>query len=290
MPTLQQLRRTIQHASDLQSVVRTMKSLAAVSIRGYENAADALDDYAHTVRLGLMALSFEITPFPPRTRPPKDGRRALLVFGSDQGMCGSFNEVLAGSLDDQLENADTKPDIFCVGTRLAALLRARSHEPDATFQVPMSVESAVDVVQDLIVTVAAEDQESFSLLNVAYNRHTGGSSYEPNHLQLLPIDKYWLRQMDQEKWPTNAMPFLRIDASTMFRRVTQEWIFAALTQAMCHSLASENAARLAAMQAAENNIEERLDTLTLSYHQQRQQQITEELQDISAGFQALSND
>ena len=65
-------------------------------------------------------------------------------------------------------------------------------------------------------------------------------------------------------------------------------LFVSLYQALAESLASENAARLGAMQAAENNIEERLQDLHLQYNQLRQSTITEELLDIVAGFEVLT--
>jgi F-type H+-transporting ATPase subunit gamma len=69
----------------------------------------------------------------------------------------------------------------------------------------------------------------------------------------------------------------------------RQYLFVALHRATVESLASENAARLSSMQAAEKNIEERLTDLTAEYRQQRQNSITGELLDIVSGFEALKN-
>jgi F-type H+-transporting ATPase subunit gamma len=79
-----------------------------------------------------------------------------------------------------------------------------------------------------------------------------------------------------------------MDRARLLYDLLGQYLFVTLYQALAESLASENAARLAAMQAAENNIEERLKDLRLQYNQLRQSTITEELLDIVAGFEALT--
>ena len=76
---------------------------------------------------------------------------------------------------------------------------------------------------------------------------------------------------------------LELGLSSLIR----QHLFAAFYQALAGSLAAENAARLASMQAAENNIEQRLDEFTAQYHRRRQNAITEELLDVTAGFEIL---
>lgn len=73
----------------------------------------------------------------------------------------------------------------------------------------------------------------------------------------------------------------------MLSELIRQHLFSVLHRAFAESLASENAARLAVMQAAEKNIDERLDHLTTRFHQQRQAGITEELLDVMSGFEAL---
>src|ERR1700728_2073327 len=92
------LQRKIASAGDLQSVVRTMKALAASSIGQYEKSVRALGDYYHTVELGLGACFRESKPVAPmvKWKEPSDARAiGAVVFGSDQGLVGQFNDVIA---------------------------------------------------------------------------------------------------------------------------------------------------------------------------------------------------
>src|SRR5271155_1855069 len=92
------LLRKINSASDLQSVVRSMKALAASSIGQYERSVRALGDYYRTVELGLSVCFRELGPAPllaERKGQTDAGAIGAVVFGSDQGLVGQFNEVIA---------------------------------------------------------------------------------------------------------------------------------------------------------------------------------------------------
>ena len=100
--TTESLRRKIESAGDLQSVVRTMKALAASSIGQYESSVRALADYYRTVELGLSACFRESGPTSSMAKGTKTDPDAVgaVVFGSDQGLVGQFNEIVA---DDAME-------------------------------------------------------------------------------------------------------------------------------------------------------------------------------------------
>src|SRR5579864_3855357 len=96
--TMESLRRKISSAGDLQSVVRTMKALAASNIGQYERSLRALSDYYRTVELGLSACFRESGPV--GSMDERSGRKeakviGAVVFGSDQGLVGRFNEMVA---------------------------------------------------------------------------------------------------------------------------------------------------------------------------------------------------
>jgi len=115
-------------------------------------------------------------------------------------------------------------------------------------------------------------------------------AYRELSLLLLPNDRRWLDQLQQEKWPTNMLPTFTMDADRLFSALVRQYLFVSLFRACAESLASEKASRLAAMRGAERNIGERIGELTSQFHQTRQMAITEELLDIAAGFEALADE
>ena len=111
--TTASLRHKIRSASDLQAVVRTMKSLAASSIVQYEQSVQALGDYARTVELGLSVCFRAIgnTNAPAgETKRANTGVIGAVVFGSDQGLVGQFNDLVADHAVKTLERLTDRPD------------------------------------------------------------------------------------------------------------------------------------------------------------------------------------
>ena len=124
-------------------------------------------------------------------------------------------------------------------------------------------------------------------MHLFYNEYVSGATYRPRSLKLLPVDKTWLKDLQKQKWNSRTLPLFTMDWERIFRSLIREYLFVSVYRAFANSLASENASRLAAMQNAEKNIEERLEELDVQFHRQRQMTITEELLDIVAGFEVL---
>lgn len=277
-------------AASLRDLVRTMKTLAAVSVRRYERAVVALNDYEHTVELGLRAVLRNAVPAPPQSSHG-EGRHGLLVFGSDQGLCGTFNEQVVTRLRKDLDAGE--PDggrvrVYAVGTRVAGRLVEAGLTPEGEATLPLSTSLLPSLVQDLLVLIdgwrSDGDLEGVSLY---YNRPLGGSATQPHRTVLLPITPERLRTLRVEPWPTRALPMLATNRPALMGTLTRQYLFVTLHRALAFSLMAEHTSRLLAMQAAERNIDERLDELTSRYHTERQTAITAELLDIVSGAEAL---
>jgi hypothetical protein len=123
--TTASLRRKISSAGDLQSVVRTMKALAASSISQYEQSEHALGDYYRTVELGLSLCFRDIgstASMPGEIRRTEGGTISAVVFGSDQGLVGQFNDVVADYALKTLAALPGKPQVWAVGEPVHAHL------------------------------------------------------------------------------------------------------------------------------------------------------------------------
>jgi F-type H+-transporting ATPase subunit gamma len=290
--TLESLRRRIRSTEDLQSVVKTMKSLAAVSIRQYERAAHSLEEYNRVVEMGLhIALRNRPEGVNVGEERPQD-RLGAVVFGSDQGMCGQFNERIAAYAVERMDAMQIHRQdrsILSVGMRVTARLDD-AHQPlERAFAVPSSVSGITQDVQEVLLHIEDwRSQQKIDRIVLFFNRQTGGAAYEPQMSYLLPLDLVWLQQMEDVRWPSRSLPIFRMEWEEILAALIREHFFVSLYRAFAQSLASENAARLAAMQTAERNIEEKLDEFNGLYQRQRQNVITSELLDIVSGFEALS--
>lgn len=292
--TTASLRRKIHSAGDLQSVVRTMKALAASSIGQYEQSVRALGDYYRTVELGF-GVCFRgegSTGSTTRQRSDTDGRAiGAVVFGSDQGLVGQFNDVVADHAVKTLTALAGQPRIWAVGERVHARLEDANLPPVGLFTVPSSVRGITPLVgQILVESESSGGRGEAGELHLFYNRPTSGAVYKPVHQRLLPLDETWQHELAELPWPTKNLPEVIGGTAAALPALLREYLFVSLFRACAESLASENASRLAAMQRADKNIDELLDHLNGTFHRLRQSGIDAELFDVISGFEALSEE
>jgi F-type H+-transporting ATPase subunit gamma len=298
--TLESLRRKIDGAADLQGVVRSMKALAASSIGQYEKAVQSLDDYYRTVELALVAclhqagaVSLAEGKHQPHERPhegPYQENIGAVVFGSDQGLVGRFNEVIVEFAVHELKTLPGKiTKIWAVGDRAHALLADTSIAPVDLLSVPTSVDAITSLIgQILIKGQAALDHGDVEEVYVFHNHPKFGAVYEPVSERLVPLDHIWQNKLAVMAWPTKNLPEVIEGAKAALPAFVRGYLFVLLFQACAESLASENASRLAAMQRAEKNIADILEDLNRTFRRVRQESIDEELFDVISGFEALT--
>ena len=292
MQEIEALKRKIDTAADLQSVVKTMKALAAVSMRQYEQAVASLSEYNRTIDLGLQVV-LRAGAAPLRlTRSVSEGRLGAIVFGSDQGLCGRFNEQVADSALSALPTLEAEPErrcVFAVGTRMTSRLAEMGQAAEETLAMPASLNGVTLKVQDLLARIETWGEEHrLDRVMLFHNRLLSGAAYMPHMVHLMPLDWTRLGRLAGQTWPSRSLPTFTMDREALLSSLLRQHLFVSLYRAFGESLASENASRLAAMQAAERSIAERLEALQGEFRYQRQHAITEELLDIVSGFEALN--
>jgi F-type H+-transporting ATPase subunit gamma len=307
--TLPGLHRKIERARELRSVVSTMKGLAAASIGQFERSTRALDDYYRNVQLGLGACfranaSAGFSMIEPKTKQGF-GLTAAVVFGSDQGLVGQFNEAVVEYAVEELSALPGRKRIWAVGERVHDHLSTTALPLAGLFAAPLSVNAITALVGQILIEILSEvkvrepstqqrenrgenQRESVQQLYLFYNSHRSGPAYRPVSQRLLPLDKAWLHSMTQTPWPTKKIPEVLGNRVKTVRALLREYLFVSLFRACAQSLASENASRLAAMQRAERNIDQLREDLQKTFYRLRQSKIDEELFDVISGVEALT--
>ncbi len=299
MPTPQILQRKIRTAEELQSIVKTMKALAAVSIRQYESAVASLAEHKRILEMGIQVLMIHNPEILATQRPSRPRRLGIVVFGTDQGMCGRFNQQLVEFAGVRLEKlrrdstshgvAAATPILLAVGSRIADGLLAIGQPVEHCLSVPGSVGGITPLVQRIVLQLETwRHAGRVDHILVFHNRPAGRAVSVSTLLPLFPLSYLYLHKLQQQPWPSRCRPHITMEQERLFSALFQQHFFLGLYRACAESLASENASRLASMRIAEKNIEERLFDLKAVFQQQRQQTITEELLDIVSGFEALA--
>jgi F-type H+-transporting ATPase subunit gamma len=283
------LKSQISVAGDLHSVVKTMKALAASSIGQYEKSVIALNEYTRFVELGIGTCLRDVRDTEPNVIPAKPlGGQGAIVFGSDQGLVGQFNRVIADFAIQNLSELPEKPKVWAVGERVNTRLLDAGVHVVQSFNLPNTVDGIVPLVEQLqVATENPSGDKPIDQLKIFHNRPRSGSLYEPVVSQLLPLDDSWKKRMIENVWPTKSGPDILGGSAANLPALVLEYLFISIFQACAESLASENRSRLAAMERADKNIDHLLTDLHTKYQRIRQTAIDEELFDVVSGFSSL---
>lgn len=220
---------------------------------------------------------------------PINARIGVIVFGSDQGMVGQFNETMVEFVVDTLEKLPGEKILWPVGESLQSRFKEADLVLSESFILPNSINAITPLVGKILIEVEAQrEQGAIEQVYLFHHRPQQDSTYHPICQQLLPLDKAWQNALARIPWPSNNLPEVMPDPTQTLRALVREYLFVSLFRACAESLASENASRLIAMQRAEKNIDELQENLKRTFNRIRQSGIDEELFDVISGFEALS--
>ncbi len=293
MEELERLKRKIRNAKELQSVVKIMKTLSAANIREYGEAVESLDQYNKTIVMGLQIIMLNEPKQLLTVKPVAKKRRlGAVIFGSDQGLCGNFNDLISNYAIDKMNEIEHEERIaLAVGDRVVARLEGAGQPVESHFSFFGDHLGITQVMLDVLVKVEEwRAEKEIDQIVLFYNRPISGAAFIPQMVYLFPLDMKWLSSLAGKKWPSRSLPTFSMDVDQLFASLMRQYIFFSLYRAFAESLASENASRLQSMQAAEKNIEDHLDELSVKFHRERQEAISSELLDIVTGFEALTGD
>lgn len=295
MKSLEQLHKQLGSLDELRTIVRTMKALSAASIRQYEQAVGALAGYYKTVEQGLQ-IGLRDMEYPAVAESSADVRSkrfASIVFGSDHGLCGRFNEEISRYALEEIRRRPATQDshlLLAVGIRVAGILEQESEVVEDIFLVPGAANQITATVQQLLLKIDEwQEQCGVDTVMLYFNRHSASQVYKPTSQKLLPLDVNHFQQLREKKWPSRSLPTFSMDRGDLLSHLLRQYLFVSLFRACAESQASEHASRLAAMQFAERNLEDRLQELTATFRRARQNEITSELLDVVSGFEAITS-
>ncbi|WP_162409409.1 F0F1 ATP synthase subunit gamma [Acuticoccus sediminis] len=266
----------IANVTQLQAVVTAMRGIAAARAQHGRSLLSAIDAYGRLVggAIGRAAVGATADETPAASAPP---RTALVAFCAEEGFAGAFSEHILDAVAAAAPEA-----LIIVGTRGAAIARERGIEPTHTAVMPSHVDAlpalATSLV-DMVYEMLAEGE--VSRLEVVFGRQVSDSAVAAERISVLPLDTARFRPQKRTEPPLTTLP-----PAVLVERLAAEYVFAALCATAMHAYVAENDARLRAMAAARNNIEQRLTDLSMTEKALRQEEITSEIIELCAGAEA----
>ncbi|MET4141695.1 F0F1 ATP synthase subunit gamma [Pedobacter sp. UYP1] len=292
MDTLEDLNQKLEGAKDIKSVVKAMKAMAASRITQYELAVKSLGDYYHTVTLGIKAylIAEKIQTVIERPVFQKSNGQVVcaIVFGSDLGLVGQFNDLISRYVSQSLQAITGEKEIWVIGERVQAILADTGLHITKSYAVPGSIDAVTPLIQNILIDIeTTRETGRIKQFYVFHNQPKTGAGYEVIMQRLLPLDEHWVQEVMKTKWPTNNIPEITGNSVDTLTALISAYLFVSVFRACAESLAAENTSRLEAMQRAEKSIGDMLDSLGKKFQSLRQSMIDEELFDVVSGFEAL---
>lgn len=284
--TLEALTRRTETMRGIRGIVHTMKTLSAVNAHPYEQAANAIEDWRDSVLDALQALA----RMHGSLAQPSDAEAlpVLIAFGSDQGLCGNYNELVAETLATH-PAAHDEAHILCIGAQMEDALRGLGLHTQATLMTPASADGLGRLAGELVTRIDAARSATQREITVtlAFTERAAHGEQGAVVRQILPLDPALAEDLTDRPWTSCSLPYFDLQPRVLLSALMRNYLFASLFRVTAEALVTENAARLARMQQAEKSIDERLEELTSQTRSARQSAITEELLDVIAGFEAL---
>ena len=258
-----------------------IQSIAEMAHRDAERAGAPVQVYTARVRARLTALVESLDP-PERdlllARTTGSGPTALVVIGSERGLCGAFNDHLARQTTALIEPGTL---VICWGARCARMLHAAGHAIVLTAPLPsLAVPLYTDIERMTLDILDFVEQHQVSRLSVLSNTPLRGFQYVARLRQVLPPT---FAELDGRRRSLEVKP--ATDVPNLLVHLISEYVLTELYSAAIESAVSEQLARVAAMRLASDNARKLLDELTTQYNLARQRSVTQSLLEIVTGYE-----
>lgn len=288
METLDNLKKVLDTSKSIRQVVSTMKALSGANIKKYENIVKILYAYRSNIELALQAImtydnNININDLE-FIKNSKENKNLMVVFGSNQGLCGRFNDRVVNFVADDINDSEQNK-IVVVGERLSMLMEVTKLNVAKTLSIPNSIENISNTIYEILQII--EDEMKSGGSNKIFLYYTANDETLNGTLtktRLIPIDKKVLQNSKNKVWPTNNIPYWQVNTKELMSDLLKQYIFVVLNNALVNSISSEQKNRLITLQNAENNINDLIRSKSLEYNQKRQGTITSELLDVVTGY------
>lgn len=286
MPTLRQIRRRIRSVQSIERVTRAMRMVAAARFRRAQENVLAARPYAHHLRTMIAGLIRGLEGYEHPLLSRREVQRTLLVMVmADRGLCGSFNTNVIRRATRRLEELPSDTAIVCVGKRAVDFCRKRGLSVVGAYPNlfrKLSHTDALRIARDLI---ARYSNAEFDRVEVVFNEFRSAIQQVTRSETLLPIP---LEVSSEEEPGASAWEFLyEPSREAVLDRLLPKQVETQVWRILLESYASEQGARMTAMENASKNAREMIDALILEGNRVRQTMITKEIAEIVGGMEAV---
>ena len=294
MPSLDDLKKRIGSVKSTQKITKAMKMVAAAKLRRAQESAESSRPYSDTMNEVIGSISNKVVSTSSErnllTGTGDDQVQLLILFTSERGLCGGFNSSITKMMREKIEDLqklNKTVKIICIGKKGYDILKRKYNDLiidvfDMKAIKSVSYQDAKDISQKIIKMYF--DNE-FDTCSIFYNKFKSVIDQIPTHQKILPIENE--KNNDLELNSSTSMLDFEPGESEILEELLPLNFAVQIFKALLESAASEQGARMSAMDNASRNASDMIDKLTLFYNRSRQAVITKELIEIISGAEAV---
>ncbi|MCM1225370.1 MAG: ATP synthase F1 subunit gamma [Lachnospiraceae bacterium] len=294
MSTLRELKTRIGSVSSSEKITGAMKMISSAKVRKFEQALKRLVPFRSRIQsiMGHLLDADAVFSSPliePHTEVKKIG---ILVFGSDDGLCGAYNMnifkhllVTVNTLKSKYAGQQLEFELYPIGKKMRRAVEKLASKDILIAPQTSGIDSKMEgqIVNDFTKNLETKfSTGELDELHVVYMHFLSLSRQRVSDTQLFPILAEMLTDSADSKGGNKPYLF-EPDANRIFNEILPMFVMSTMQEITIENRASEQAARIMAMQSANDNAKKLLESLQLEYNKLRQQSITTELLDILGG-------
>ncbi|SHM46206.1 ATP synthase F1 subcomplex gamma subunit [Anaerosporobacter mobilis DSM 15930] len=292
MASMREIKRRKGSIQSTQQITKAMKLVSTVKLQRAKGRAESSKpyfDYMYDTVSSMLAKSGNISH--PYLQAGDSPKKAIIVITSNRGLAGGYNS----NITKLIRNSDIKKEdaiIYAVGRKGKETLARYGYEVKADYSEVINEPMYKDAAEIGAAVLEAFSNNEVGEIYLAYTRFKNTVTHIPSLIKLLPIDPN-MEKSSKEESEANSVEALTLmnyepSAEEALDMIIPKYMNSLIYGALVEALASENGARMQAMDSATNNAEEMISDLSLSYNRARQSSITQELTEIVAGASAIN--
>lgn len=284
MASMRDIKRRKVSIQSTQQITKAMKLVSTVKLQRAKQQAEKTKTYFHAMYETVTSMLAKTgTVNHPYLQRGDSDKKAVIVITSNRGLAGGYNSNVI-KLITRGDLANEKLSIYNIGKKGREALQ-KSYEITADYSDIIDSPVYMDAVRLSGELLQAYAQGEIGEIYLAYTAFKNTVVHEPTLLKLLPIE---VNEDDVNLAKSQALMNFEPEDEEALNMIIPKYISSLIYGGMVEAVASENGARMQAMDSATSNAEEMIDDLSLLYNRARQGSITQELTEIIAGANAIS--
>ena len=286
MASMRDIKRRKSSIQSTQQITKAMKLVSTVKLpkaKVHAEQANPYFNYMYRTVTSMLAKTGNLNH--PYLNKNDSDKKAVIVITSNRGLAGGYNANVVKMITGA---GFQKEDVECytIGNKGREVLERRGYEIKASYPEVIESPEYADAAAICNEVLASYQRGEIGEIYLAYTHFKNTVVHEPKLMKLLPVEFDDLEISDEDE--SNVLMNYEPNEEDALDMIIPKYVTSLFYGAFVEAVASENGARMQAMDSATSNAEDMISDLTLKYNRARQGSITQELTEIIAGAEAIS--